>query len=90
LDESSDTIKIGALTASTSGAKGVAVNGTFTVTVASAPMKQTVNDWQTDAPECGGVPITKTLTVSATMPIEYTFTIQTDGDAVLTGVKFVS
>ena len=90
LDTSSQKINVQGLEVSTSGAKGVAVGSTFTVTVADAPIKQTVNNWQTAGPQCAGVAIPTDLTVAAKMPITYTFKVQTDGDVMLDSVSYGS
>ena len=88
LDAASSTISVQGLTATSSGAKGVAAGSTFTVAVASAPVKQTVNNWQTADPQCAGVAIANTLTVASTMTITYTYTVQADGDIMLTTVAY--
>ncbi len=88
LDAASSTISVQGLTATSSGAKGVAAGSTFTVAVAAAPIKQTVAKWQTAAPECAGVAIATDITPAATMTITYTFTVQTDGDIMLTQVAY--
>ncbi len=88
LDAENSTISVQGLTATSSGAKGVAANSSFTVTVASVAMNQTVANWQTASPQCAGVNIANTLSLAATMNITYTFTVQTDGDVLLTGVAY--
>ena len=88
LDAANSTTTVQGLTATSSGAKGVAANGTFTVAVANAPLAQTVANWQTAEPQCAGVDIDETLTIAATKTITFTYTVQADGDIMLTGVAY--
>lgn len=88
LDANTDTINIQGLTATTTGAAGVAAGSTFTVTVGDAPIMQTVDNWQSSAPQCAGVDIDADLTVADEMDITYTFTVQADGDVMLTSVVY--
>lgn len=90
LDAANSTISIQGLTATSSGAKGVAAGKTFTVAVAAAPIKQTVANWQTaaDGRNVAGATIADAITPKATMTITYTFTVQADGDTMLTGVAY--
>ena len=88
LDAANSTTSVQGLTATSSGAKGVAAGSTFTVAVANAPLAQTVADWQTADPQCAGVKINKTLAIAATKTITFTYTVQKDGDILLTDVAY--
>ena len=88
LDAANSTTSVQGLTATSSGAKGVAAGSTFTVAVTGAPLVQTVANWQTANPQCAGVAIDTTLAIAATKTITYTYTVQTDGDILLTGVAY--
>ena len=88
LDAANSTINVQGLTATSSGAKGVAAGSDFTVTLANAPVKQTVANWQTADRQCAGVAIADAITPAATMTITYTYHVMADGDIMLKTVAY--
>lgn len=74
--------------------KGISANDTFDVTVAAVTFQQQQAGWQTASFEIAGVKGSPTSTAtdgvaqwaSTSASVKYTFTVQTDGDYLLTSI----